>query len=233
MQYRYLLVVSALSLAFPMAASAAVYTTQTGQTRFVLDESNGKPIVEYVTRIQGRDWIGSANVSGVPVPESAVSRYQGTFRDIRSGGGAEQVCTGTIDILNNRPSQTFSVTWKVTGGKACPAIGQTTTLRLADALPRPDARGDFTPAIVNQWNGGTQSTTWRSWRVVSADGFLNCRATPNGALRKTYKTGTPITAYRDRSGLAMTTSNGVPWLRTSDNCLVRANSRYIQPTNLF
>ncbi|MBM0744763.1 hypothetical protein JOY44_24710 (plasmid) [Phormidium sp. CLA17] len=62
MQYRYLLALSALSFAFPAAASAAVYTTTTGQTRFVLDSSRSKPSVEYVSRIQGKDWIGSANV---------------------------------------------------------------------------------------------------------------------------------------------------------------------------
>lgn len=233
MQFRHLLAMSALSLAFPAAASAAVYTTTTGQTRFVLDLSGSKPIVEYVSRIQGKDWIGSATVSGVPVPDSGVSRYRGTFRDFRTGPGAEQFCTGTLDILDNLPGQRFSVTWKATGGKSCPVIGQTVTLNLVDALPRPDGRGDFTPAIVNQWNGGTQSSTWRGWRVVSADGVLNCRATPNGAIRRTYKTGDPITAFRDRSGLAMTTFNGSPWLRTSDNCFVRANSRLIQPTNLF
>jgi hypothetical protein len=56
---------------------------------------------------------------------------------------------------------------------------------------------------------------------------------PNGAIRRTYNMGEPITAFRDRSGLAMTTFNGAPWLRTADNCLVRANTRFIQPTNLF
>jgi hypothetical protein len=233
MQFRHLLAMSALSFAFPAAASAAVYTTTTGQTRFVLDLSRSKPSVEYVSRIQGKDWIGSANVSGVPVPNSGVSRYRGTFRDFRTGPGTEQICTGTIDILDNLPAQRFSVTWKATGGTSCPVIGQTVTLNLVDALPRSDARGDFTPAIVDQWNGGTQFSTWRGWRVVSADGSLNCRATPNGAIRRTYKTGDSITAFRDRSGLAMTIFNGSPWLRTSDNCFVRANSRFMQPTNSF
>ena len=233
MKFRHLLAMSALLFAFPAAASAAVYTTTTGQTRFVLDLSSSKPSVEYVSRIQGKDWIGSANVSGVPVPDSGVSRYRGTFRDFRTGPGAEQFCTGTIDILDNRPSQRFSVTWNVTGGKSCPVIGQTPTLNLVDALPRPDARGDFAPAIVDQWNGGTQASTWRGWRVVSADGLLNCRTTPNGAIRRTYNRVEPLTTFRDRSGLAMTTFNGSPWLRTSDNCFVRANSRFIQPTNSF
>lgn len=233
MQFRYLLAMSALSLAFPAAASAAVYTTTTGQTRFVLDLNGSKPSVEYVSRIQGKDWIGAANVSGVPVPNSGVSRYRGTFRDFRTGPGTEQICTGTIDILDNRPGQRFTVAWKATGGKSCPVIGQTITLNLVDALPRPDARGDFTPAIVDQWNGGTQASTWSGWRVVSADDFLNCRATPNGAIRRTYKMDEPITAFRDRSGLAMTTFNGASWLRTADNCFVRANARFMQPTNSF
>lgn len=233
MQYRHLLALSALSFALPAAASAAVYTTTTGQTRFVLDLSRSQPSVEYVSRIQGKDWIGAANVSGVPVPASGVSRYRGTFRDFRTGAGAEQFCTGTIDILDNRPGQRFSVTWNVAGGKAYPVIGQTVTLNLVAALPPPDARGDFTSASVDQWHGGTQASTWRGWRVVSADGFLNCRATPNGTIRRTYNLGEPIAAFRDRSGLAMTTFNGAPWLRTADNCLVRANTRFIQPTNSF
>lgn len=233
MQARYFLATGALMFAFPAAAAAAVYTTPTGQTRFVLDLSRGQPSVEYITRIQGRNWIGMAKVSGVPVPESGVSRYQGTFQDMQTGPGARLTCTGTIDIINNLPAQSFSVTWKITGGNSCPSVGQTVRLNLIDAVPRPDARGDFTPAIVNQWNGGTQETTWRAWRVVSSDGSLNCRTTPNGAVKVAYKTGQSIRALIDRSGLATTTLNGAPWLKTTDNCFVRANARFIQPTNLF
>jgi hypothetical protein len=219
-------------LAVPATASAAVYSTPSGQTRFVLDFSQNKPIVEYITRIQGREWVGEASVSGVAVPESGVSRYQGTFRDFRTGMGAKQVCTGSIDIVNNLPAQSFSVTWNVTGGQACPSIGQTVTLKLVDALPRPDARGDFTAAIVDQWNGGTQATTWRGWQVVSKTP-LNCRATPNGAIQTTYQPGTTFNVFKNRSGLATRVSNGAPWLKTADNCFVRANSQYIQPTNSF
>ncbi|MBW4441906.1 MAG: hypothetical protein KME10_11845 [Plectolyngbya sp. WJT66-NPBG17] len=228
---RHLLAATVLMLTFPTIASAAVYTTKTGQTRFVLTQHNGKLLAEYVTRIQGRDWVGSANVTGVPVPASGVSRYQGTFQDFRTGTGSEQTCTGAIEIVDNLPAQLFSVTWKITGGKSCPALGQTAILNLVDARPRPDGRGDFTPAIVNQWNGGTQSSTWRGWRVVAADGSLNCRTTPNGAIKVAYKTGDAISAFSDRSGLATTTLNGLPWLKTTDNCFVRANSQFIQPIN--
>ncbi|OUC14356.1 MAG: hypothetical protein B0A82_12790 [Alkalinema sp. CACIAM 70d] len=229
MLVRSLLATSALLLALPATASAAGYRTSTGQTRFIFNP----PHIEYTTRIQGRIWMGNATVSGVPVPFSGVSQWKGTFRDFRTGSGAEQTCTGEIDIIEDLPGQSFSATWKVTGGKACPAIGATTTLSLVDALPRPNARGDFTPEIVNQWNGGTQSSTWKGWQVVSADGSLNCRTSPNGLIKLTYQKGQGIQALIDRSGLAITMLNGAPWLKTTDNCFVRANSQFIQPTNGF
>ncbi|MGI0491760.1 hypothetical protein ACN4EG_08100 [Alkalinema pantanalense CENA528] len=226
---RFLLMTSALLVALPAMAFPGVYKTSTGQTRFIFNP----PQIEYITRIQGRIWMGNAKVSGVPVPETGIYQWQGTFQDFRTGGGAEQICTGEIRVTQNLPAQSFSATWKVTGGKACPAIGATTTLSLVDALPRPNARGDFTPEIVNQWNGGTQSSTWKGWQVVSADGALNCRTSPNGPIKLIYQKGQGIQALIDRSGLAMTMSKGAPWLKTTDNCFVRANAQFIQPTNSF
>jgi hypothetical protein len=231
MSSRYLFAVGAFFLlAWPTTASAAVYTTSTEQTRLVFNASSQ---VEYTTKIQGRTWIGGATVSSVPVSFSGVSQWQGKFQDFRTGGGAKQVCTGTIELTEDLTRPSFSVTWKVTGGEACPAVGQTISLNLVDALPRPNANGDFTADRVNQWNGGTQDSSWIGWQVVSADGVLNCRTQPNGSIQRTYPKGQAIKALIDRSGGAMTTLKGAPWLKTTDNCFVRANSRFIQPNNAF
>ncbi len=96
-------------------------------------------------------------------------------------------------------------------------------------LPRPNRQGDFTAANANTHMSETNGlVTWLNWRVVSQDGELNCRATPNGAIRRVYRTGSRLTA-ETRGANAIVLSNGSPWMLTRDRCYVRANSRYIQP----
>lgn len=89
---------------------------------------------------------------------------------------------------------------------------------------------------ADDWSGGTSDNTWLTWRVVN--GSLNCRSTPQGDIKKTYKKGDIITAKNDRTGSAIVGSDGNfypfkgdPWLRTKDSCYVRANSQYIQPAS--
>lgn len=99
----------------------------------------------------------------------------------------------------------------------------------AKNLPRPNRQGDFTAANANTHMSQTNGlVTWLNWRVVSKDGELNCRATPNGTIRRVYRSGDRLTADT-RGANAIVLSNGSPWLLTRDRCYVRANSRYIQP----
>jgi hypothetical protein len=71
--------------------------------------------------------------------------------------------------------------------------------------------------------------TWDQWNVVSRDGELNCRTTPNGRIVKVYKSGKDrVFATRDNDN-AIQLANGSPWLLTRDRCYVRAHTQYIQP----
>jgi hypothetical protein len=96
--------------------------------------------------------------------------------------------------------------------------------------PRATQSGDFTQRNANvrrisddRWG------TWDQWNVVSRDGELNCRATPNGRIVKVYRTGKDQVFATRTSDNAIQTLNGSPWLLTRDRCYVRANSQYIQP----
>ena len=97
-------------------------------------------------------------------------------------------------------------------------------------LPRPNRQGDFTAANANTYLSETNGlVTWLHWRVVSQDGELNCRASPNGTIRRVYRTNRDRITAETRGANAIVLSNGSPWMLTRDRCYVRANSRYIQP----
>lgn len=97
-------------------------------------------------------------------------------------------------------------------------------------LPRPNGRGDFTPRNANTYQSETNGmVTWPYWRVVSSDGELNCRTSPNGKITKVYLSQRDRLQAETRGANAIIFSNGAPWMLTRDRCYVRANSRYIQP----
>lgn len=99
-------------------------------------------------------------------------------------------------------------------------------------LPSANRRGDFTPQNANTFLSETNGmVTWPTWRVVSSDGELNCRQTPNGRIVRVYLNQRDIVRAELRGGNAfVTASNGSPWMLTRDRCYVRANSQYIRPT---
>lgn len=109
------------------------------------------------------------------------------------------------------------------------------TMGLANAeqssLPRSNRRGDFTPANANTFVSETNGrVTWPYWRVVSSDGELNCRQTPNGRIVRVYLNHRDRVQAELRGGNAfVAATNGAPWLLTRDRCYVRANTQYIQP----
>lgn len=227
----------ALSTVAIAPVSASVYANASDSTRIALHEkvSGDSPITgEYSTRIGSQTWIGSVNVTGQGSVGSY--RYTGTFSDFLTGPGSadsRSTCTGNIKMTRRavgRSTQlSLSIEWTVTGGNNCPSVGQTFNLNLVEPYPVADRNGDFTN--ISGWNGGTQDSSWGSWQVV--DTTLNCRATPNGEIQKTYSQNTMLLAKIERSGSALVSapSTGAPWLRTQDNCYVRANSRYIAPAS--
>lgn len=229
---------------FTTSADASVYANKSGTTRVAISEQLEKPGEElggdYITQAAGRTWTGQLNLK--PNPKGNLpgrQNYRGTFKDFTTGPETQLVCTGDVNltiITDGKNRKQLIINWAVKAGEKCPSIGQKFSLNLSEAFPTPDKNGDFKPENADDWNGGTQDSTWRSWRVVT--GSLNCRATPQGKIQKSYKNGTPIAAQIDRSGSAIVGSDGKqypfkgdPWLRTKDACYVRANSQYIQPAS--
>jgi hypothetical protein len=98
-------------------------------------------------------------------------------------------------------------------------------------LPNPNRSGDFTARNANTFLSETSGmVTWPTWRVVSSDGELNCRQSPNGRVVRVYLNNRDIVRAELRGGNAfVAASNGSPWMLTRDRCYVRANSQYIRP----
>lgn len=120
-------------------------------------------------------------------------------------------------------------------GVSFTATSSLVTAKLVDAgesfLPRPNHRGDFTSKNANTYLSETNGrVTWPTWRVVSSDGELNCRETPNGRVSRVYFNHRDRVRAELRGGNAFViTTNGSPWMLTRDRCYVRANSQYIRP----
>jgi len=71
-----------------------------------------------------------------------------------------------------------------------------------------------------------------NFKVVSADGELNCRSDPGikFEIKRVYRTNDIIIPWDDRNfDKIAEDENGNPWLGTIDFCYVRADTRYIEP----
>jgi hypothetical protein len=114
---------------------------------------------------------------------------------------------------------------------ALPTLAMTAAAcEMEPLLPRASQSGDFTQRNANIRRINDQRWgTWDRWNVVSRDGELNCRNSPNGQVVKVYKTGKDKVFATRSADNAIRTLNGSPWLLTSDRCYVRANNQYIQP----
>jgi hypothetical protein len=228
--------VGVISLVSCSAASATTYINATGKTTIKLSEKANNPSGIYFTKVGIRDFSGDIKITR---SEGAAGSYyyKGTFNDRAIGRGRTIVCTGDISIVRRQvgrsPQLGAEVTWKVKGGQNCPSIGQTIKVNLVESLPRPNASGDYTSSNANTWLTETAgSVTWPAWRVTSRDGELNCRQTPNGAIKRVDRADRDPIAAELRGGNAISVANGEPWLLTRQGCYVRANSQYLQPISL-
>lgn len=232
---------------FTQPAAASTYISSSKATRLSLYElpgsppyqRAGKPVGEYTTRVQGQVWYGSIAITNHKTDQIGHRSYTGTFKDTSYVSGKELNCQGNIAIFRSRVSRTdplgMTATWKVTGGNGCPSVGKTYAVSLIEDLPRPDRSGNFTDQnSQGAESNPSQGSTWEKWRVVSADGSLNCRQTPNGAIKKVYQSGTILASQLERDGTAFFNRADLssPWLRTRDRCFVRANTQYIRPVSL-
>lgn len=225
-----------ISLIWCGAASATTYVNPNGKTTLNLSEKGNNPSGFYLTKVGNREFLGNIQITR---SEGAAGSYyyNGTFKDSATGPGRKIVCSGDIAIVRRqvgRSSQLGAeVTWKVKAGENCPSIGQTLKVNLVEALPRPNASGDYTSSNANTWSSQTNGfVTWPAWRVTSRDGQLNCRKTANGAIQQVYRADKDTVAAELRGANAITMANGQPWLLTRQGCYVRANSQYIQPVSM-
>lgn len=229
-----------LSATFAGLASpsiASTYRSQNEATVLVLNEANSSSSTQsgfYFTKSAGRSWMGDITINQVSAGASHVF-YSGRFKDQTLGPGTRLACTGTVQIARQNVGVSDQIaakaTWKVTGGKGCPVVGKTITLDLVEPLPRPDRNGDFTPDNANTWMSATSgSVTWPVWRVVSTDGKLNCRTSPNGSIKKVYTGRDRVMA--ELRGNPLTLSGGAWWMLTRQGCYVRSNSQYLQPISI-
>ncbi|HEY9858306.1 MAG TPA: hypothetical protein V6D16_02290 [Candidatus Obscuribacterales bacterium] len=229
---------SASVVAWSHPAIASTYRNSTDNTVVVLQETRSlseKPGGYYFTKSAGRSWRGDIAISTKDAG-AGQTLYTGTFQDQVMGPGTAMTCTGKIRIARQNPGVSnrigAKVTWQITGGNGCPQVGQSVTLDLVESLPRPDRNGDFTPTHANRWMSETNGDiTWLAWRVVSSDGKLNCRTSPNGSIKQVYTTRDRIEA-ETRGATGFTFSNGAPWMSTRQGCYVRANAQYLQPISI-
>lgn len=234
-----------ISLSLMAPADASVYATPSNTTRIVLFKSvktGDKLLGSYITKASGRNWIGEISLTMKKGNTPGHTNYVGTFQDETTGPDGRFVCKGDVSltIINKgivlKNQKQIIINWIAKTGEKCPSIGQKYSLTLAEAFPNPDKNGDFFIENTDDWMGGTADNTWETWRVVTQE--LNCRNTPQGAIKKTYKKGDIVPANNDRTGSALVGSDGKiypfkgdPWLRTKDSCYVRANSQYIEPAS--
>lgn len=108
------------------------------------------------------------------------------------------------------------------------------------SVPTPNRNGDFTTALQPGNRGNVYLT--RKWLVVDPDPtYLNCRTTPDGAVRSRIAPGAVLTAVFSEAGDAIIPAGNAYWLRVSGTdplmtgesgiCYVRANRQYIAPIN--
>ncbi len=216
--------------------------------------SNGVTTIAVAEKTEGSQYYNAYRtvVAGKPI----FGRFH--FDHIHHGktytelsGSFQDVCMGEINIRRpNRQSGlpiVAQVTWVVTGQAPLNYLnkpqnhhcnvpaGQQFQLDLPEALPKPDRRGEFTNATSNTFFGEGAFYTWSKWQVLSADGELNCRVQPNGAIQHTYRKGEIIGKLgRERldGNNLVELPNGSSWLRTKQRCYVRASDRYLKPVAL-
>lgn len=218
------------------ATQATTYTNTASQTSIVLHERTETPSGYYMTTTEGRDWAGSIQITSVDESEDR-RLYTGTFQNFTLGPDPRKACEGTISItrrsLDRHTRYQIDATWNVTGGESCDSIGETYSLNLLEPLPTADRDGNFTSATADTWQTETSGTgTWLRWRVVSSDGKLNCRESPNGAVQSVYSKQEEIQIEGRAVHAIVTDSQGQPWLWTNRGCYVRAHERYVQPVSL-
>ncbi len=205
----------------------------------------------YETLVEGETIHGQFKIDHIH-SDQTYTYLTGTFIDL---------CTGEISIRRPNPETRLpivaQVTWIVnrqpvdfnyrtinpknasSQNQNCKVPnGQPFQLNLPEAIPEADNRGEFTR--VNSRTFFSFDTrafyTWTQWQVVVTKAGLACRdQADDGAIQRSYRSGDIITKFGREmlEGPNLTElPDGTTWLKTQENCYVRASDRYLEPVSL-
>jgi hypothetical protein len=248
-----LFVTSLVSVGLHAPAIASVYDNVTrefgDQSHLILVENQSldSPIPAgfgnkvFLQTPDGPLWTTQLNLTQVNNGTGGNRIYTGTFTQEIPLNTGVQTCTGDVTLTRTRsgrdnPVHSISMTRKFTGGYNCDQIGQTDNWNFVEAVPQAGDRGEYNEFNSSKWvNANKRGSTWIEWQLQRGISQLNCRATPNGQVRKVYRSGDRITIPNNITldgGNAFRAAGQNSWLLTDQNCYVRANSRYIQPVSM-
>jgi hypothetical protein len=220
-------------LAWPSRSHAGTVVSDSGATVITVGGKRDRLSGQYRSRVGGVTWEGSFEANA-----RSRGTYLGTFSDRPNTEPINQpqiFCVGDVSLKLSQRGRFdptgLEVTWQVTGGKGCESVGQRFTTILREALPKADRQGNYQDGNARTYDSLGQKLIWPEWEVVAADGKLNCRATPNGRVTFTFRSGERLnrmTASRDSH--FQLDDRSQPWLWISPKqCYVRANVSLIAP----
>ncbi len=232
-----LLLLSAISLitAIP-SAQAANYRSTNGTTIIDLSEIGSSPLSQlprnagyYHTIIGGQRVQGNIEILTRNAAPNNV-KYTGTF-DEHPG------CKGTIALDRTilvGGGVALRADWTIgQSSKKCQsAIGTKFVVNLVENLPV--AKDGNYPAQPLNNPFSAESSAWNHpvWKVIDSPS-LNCRATPNGRIVKSYPLGTQLVSLNRGVNTFGTDAAGQRWLYIPESrCFVRHSPTYIRPVSL-
>jgi hypothetical protein len=237
-------------------AQAGTVVNASGTTVVRIAGKKDRLTSQYTTQVNGVTWDGSFDT--VARSKGVYEGTFSDQPDTEPINNPQITCTGDVQlkvVQQGRFEPTdVAITWKVMGGNRCPSVGQEFSVKLREALPvadragnytvfnartdrqrgqhegapHPDANGNPDPNGNLYFGGNDKRLVWPKWEVVAADGKLNCRATPIGKVKFTFRSGESITADRDSYFDRDTEDNSWLWL-ASKQCYIRATSSLIAP----
>lgn len=231
--YPLTLILSVGLIVLSSVAQAGTVVSESGATVITIGGKRDRLSGLYRTRANGVTWEGSFDANA-----RSQGSYVGTFSDRPDSepiNNPQITCTGEVSLKVKQQGRfdptDIDLTWRVTGGKSCESVGESYTTSLREAFPKADSNGDYHDRNARTYDSLGQRLIWPEWEVVSPEGKLNCRATPNGRVTFTFRSGEKlnrITAFRDSH--FQTDGQGESWLWIAPKqCYVRANSNLIAP----
>jgi hypothetical protein len=213
----------------PNIAQAGTVVSDSGKTVITIGGKRDRLSGQYRSQVNGVTWTGSFDADA-----RSQGIYVGNFID-RPINQPQISCKGDVSLKLNQRSRfeptAVEITWRVTGGQQCDSVGQRFTTSLREALPKANSKGDYNDTNARTYDGLDQKLIWPEWEVVAPDGKLNCRATPNGKVTFTFRSGERLNRMTaDRDSHFQQDDAGESWLWVAPKqCYVKAKATLIAP----